>query len=345
MIMLPAMAARSMNYQGNRAIHVAVLLCIIAVGGMAQDSDQTAQIDQTIAHMLDGVGHKVIMQPRIDEVASFGEAAVLHLIKWYNQTDDKACWPLVACLCQIQTDSALRFVQGILKEHKKEWATRSAIKDYPVTREDDITESLIELVRMRGVVGYDATERLKKMIDRKPSRAGQLVSALKDDKAQESFAYELGEILAFVSGYSHTWCCFGVPPGRDPVTFRNDFWRDWWKRNKDNDVFAWLVEAVTSDNESRQAEALQRLWAVADKHALPYFLKALDSPSTRVQYWGVVGLKSVQGTLPHSGLQYTWEIFEKEKNTIIPSLKQEFERQQPTKGRAAPPEAGTTSVQ
>ena len=101
-------------------------------------------------------------------------------------------------------------------------------------------------------------------------------------------------------------------------------------------MFGWLAEAVSSDNESRQAEALQRLWASADKRAVPYFLKALDSPSTRVQYWGVVGLKSMQGILSHSGLQYSQEMFEKEQDVTIPLLKQEFEKQQPTTGSSVP---------
>lgn len=302
---------------------------MVAASGMAQDTNRAAQIQQAISRMLDGLGHKVVMQPRIDEVASFGEAAVPSVLKIYEQTDDEACWPLVACLCQIQTDTSLNFVQGILREHKQRRATSAAIRYYPIPREDDITEHLIGLVGIQAV-GYDATERLKKMIDRKPSRAGLLVSALKDDKDQESYAYELGETLAFVSGYSHTWCVW-VPPGRDPVAFRNDFWREWWKRNKDKDVIGWLVEAVTSDNESRQAEALQRLWATGDKRAQPYFLKALDSPSTRVQYWGVVGMKSMRGDIPNSGLQYTWETFEKEKNTVIPGFKSGTQKEQPTK--------------
>jgi hypothetical protein len=316
---------------------------MVAAGGMAQDTDRTAQIQQAIERMLAGLGHKVVMQPRIDEVASFGEAAVPSVLKTYEQTDDDACWPLVACLCQIQTDASLGFVQGILREHKKRWATSAAIRYYPLLREDDISEILIGLVGVKAV-GYDATERLKEMIDRKPSRAGLLVSALKDDKTQESYTYELGEILAFVSGYSHTWCVW-VPPGRDPVAFRNEFWREWWKRNKDKDVFGWLVEAVTSDNEWRQAEALQRLWATGDRRAEPYFLKALDGPSTHVQYWGVVGMKSMRGDLPHSGLQYTWETFEKEKNTVIPDLKRGSQEGQPTTGRTVPPEAAASGVQ
>lgn len=333
-----------MNDHLIRTISVTGLLFLVAASGVAQDTNRDAQIEQAITRMLGGLGHKVVMQPRIDEVVSFGEAAVPSVVKTYEQTDDDACWLLVACLCQIQTDASLSFVQGILREPKKRRATSAAIRYYPVPREDDITEVLIGLVGVE-TVGYDATERLKKMIDRKPSRAGLLVAALKDDKSQERYAYEVGEILAFASGYSHTWCV-GVPPGHDPVAFRNAFWREWWKRNKDKDVFGWLVEAVTSDNESRQAEALQRLWAVGDKRAMPYFLKALDNHSTRVQYWGVVGLKGAEGSLPKSG--YLSETFDKEKDSVIPLLKRKFaetDGEQPTTGRTVPPEAGASGVQ
>lgn len=333
-----------MNDHVKRTLCVTGLLCMMVTSGMAQETNRTAQIQEAIAWMLDGLGRKVDLQPRIDQVAAFGDAAVPSVVKTYEQADDGACWPLVACLCQIQTDAALSFVQGILRENKKRRSIEAAIRYYPIRREDDITEILIGLVGVE-TVGYDATERLKKMIDRKPSRAGLLVAALKDDKSEERYAYKLGEILAFASGYSHTWCV-GVPPGHDPVVFRNDFWREWWNRNGNKDVFGWLVEAVTSDKDSRQAQALQRLWAIRDKRAMPYFLKALDSHSTRVQYWGVVGLKQLEGSLPKAG--YLWETFDKEKDSIIPLLKQKFARmggEQSASGITVPPEAGDSSAQ
>ena len=338
------LAERGVRHNVMRMLCIAMMLALAITKGAAQDTNRTIRIEQAIDQMLAGPGHKVEMQPLIDRIASFREAAVPSLIQRYEKTDDDRCWPLMSCMCQIGTDTSLNFVRQVLSEHKKKWATSRAIKDYPISKEDDIAPELIDLVGVREQ-SYDAVERLKKMIDRKPSRAGQLVGALRDDHSLEAYEYELGEILAFVSGYSHTWCV-GVPPGQDAVAYRNNFWREWWARNKDNGVFEWLQEAVISDNESRQAEALQRLWAIGDKRATPYFRKALDSLSNRVQYWAVVGLKGVEGTMPKSG--YLSETFDKEKDSIIPALKLKFSKTdeaEPTTGPTVPPEARAPGVQ
>ncbi|MBC8869321.1 MAG: hypothetical protein H8E44_07875 [Planctomycetes bacterium] len=278
-------------------------------------------IEQAIDHMLSGLGHKTVMQARIDAVVGFGEDAVPLLMKRYGMTDDDRSWPLVSSLCQIATPTAREFVRQILTDHRERRATITVIRDYPVEHEGDIVGLLIELLHVRRQQ-YDASERLKEIIQRKPARAGELVQALEDEAESEGFSYQLGEILAFVSGYSHTWCV-SIPPGEDVVVFRNGFWRDWWSRNRYKDVFGWLVEAVTSDNDSRKARALQRMGASGDRRAIPYFIKGLNSQSESVQYWAVVGLKGIEGSLPATG--YPYESFEREKIRIIPRLKQEFE--------------------
>ena len=296
----------------------------LAVGGLhpccAEYSVHTEQIEQAIQDMLSGLGHKVVMQPRIDAVAAFGDDAVPLLIDRYRQTADDRCWPLISALCQIRSSAALQFVRQILKEHTKRYATSASIREYPIENEDDIIGLLIELLRV-DEQQYDATERLKKMLDRKPSRAGQLVGLLRDDSDSKDFNYRIGEILAFVSGYSDTWCVW-IPPGQDRIAFRNAFWQDWWKRNRERDVFGWLTEAVSSDNDSRQAQALQRMWATRDRRAIPYFIAGLNSPSEQVRYWAVVGLKQAEGSMPDSG--YLSETFQQEKGQIITRLKVKF---------------------
>ena len=317
----------------KRVLLPAIMLALIAIPGVAQDSSRTSLIEQAVEQMSAGLGHKVQMQPGIDKVASFGDEAVPLLVRRYETTDDGKCWPIVFCLCQISTDDSLRFVQQMLNEHKKKWATSAAIKNYPI-----VLIGLVQLQEHR----YDAIERLKKMIDKKPSRAGQIVDALKDDKNLEAYEYELGEILAYVSGYSYTWCVW-IPPGKDRVAFRNNFWREWWSRNKDKDVFGWLQETVTSDNENRVTAALQRLYAIRDKRAVPYFLKSLDSPSDSVQYWAVVGLKNLDGTLPEAG--YLSEAFHNEKDKIIPLLKQKFQKSESNQPTGRPAVSAANSSQ
>ncbi|MCY3020854.1 MAG: hypothetical protein NTW87_17695 [Planctomycetota bacterium] len=309
---------------------IGVVLILVGTKGFAQDTNRTTQIEQAIQRIFDGFGQKVALQPRIDEVAAFGDEAVPLLIKTYDVTDDDKCWPLVSCLCAIGTDTSLQFVRQILKEPKKIWAVSSAIKDYPIAREDDITALLIEVVRVPRLgakqgfkMNFDADDRLKKMIERKPSRAGQLVEALRDDDTVGAYGTPLGSILAFVSGYSNLWAV--TMPGKDPVKITNKFWTEWWSRNKAKDVFGWLQESIAANGEEHKTTVLQRMRATKDRRALPYFLKALESPSPNVQYCGVAGLKSLEGTpLPQTG--YTFETFLKEKDGLIMELKRKYEK-------------------
>ena len=301
----------------------AIILILVGTKGFAQDALRTAQIEQSIQKIFDGFGQMVWMQPRIDEVAAFGDDALPALNKKYEGTDDDKCWPIVSCMCKIGTDASLRFVRQILKEHKKPQAASKAVNDYPISREDEITPLLIDLLDMPRPLRYDAEERLKKMVGRKPSIAGELVGAMKDgiNNGNDS---KLGSILAFVSGYSNLWAVTMVP-GEAPIRITNNFWREWWSRNKEKDVFGWLEESINAGDENHQSTVLERMWAIKDSRASPYFLKALDSPSPGIQYWGVAGLRSLDGTpLPQTG--YPYERFLKEKDGLIMELKKKWEK-------------------
>ena len=296
----------------------------------ARAADHTTQIEKAIQGIFDGFGHKVEMQPRIDKVAAFGDEAVPLLIKAYDAADEDKSRPIVSCLCAVGTDASLRFVQQILKEPKNISAAIRAIVDYPITRENDITTLLIEVVRKPRqdakndtMLKYDAEERLKKMIDREPSRAGQLVDVMNDDDTAGTCGTPLCTILAHVSGYSNLWAV--SMPGKDRVKITSVFWVEWWRRNKEKDVFGWLQESIAANDEEHKATVLQRMWAIKDRRATPYFLKALDSPSVGVQYWGATGLKSLEGSpLPQTG--YTFETFLKEKDGLILDLKRRYEK-------------------
>ena len=229
----------------------------------------------------------------------------------------------MSCLCQIESDSSLSFVQKILRGHSRQFAVIRAIDAYPIAREDEIITLLIDLLVEKDHEFW-ARERLEKMIKRKPSRAGALVNAMvQTDSSMTGRNLYIGDILAFFSGYSNTWCCF-EPTGTDMGKWQHDFWNAWWNRNKDKDVFSWLIEPASSKNEYRQAEALQLMVQFHDKRAIPYFLSALDSSSSRVQCLGIFGLLDLDRTI-HEPM--TCDDVTKNKVTLIPLVKEKFKGQ------------------
>jgi hypothetical protein len=297
----------------------------VVSSGADEKPSGEGQIEQAIQHMVDGAGHKVDMRPRINTVVAFGDAAVPFLIKTFEKTKDENCWPVIDCLLAIGSDDSLAFAIKVVKEATKPYAAAVVIERFPVAREDEIMSLLLDSMRV-SKLHYNSSERLKKMIDRKPLCAGQLVRALKDDGANDAYDSVLGEILAFVSGYSNLWGA-KMSPNSEPVRFTNTWWREWWNRNKDRDVFGWLEESINV-SEDHKSTVLQRMWAIKDKRALPYFLKALDSPLPSVQYWGVVGLQGLDESFRGKELPYTgttYEAFLKEKDGIILELKRKFE--------------------
>ncbi len=286
----------------------------------SQDIVNETEINKAIDYMLDGLGQKIDMQPRINEVVKYGNPAVPLLIKKYKELEDRKCWQIISCLCKISSGSSLEFIRKILKEHRKRWSTSCAISNYPINKENEIIQILIDLVKDK-IYTYDASERLKEIIVRNPKASGDLVAALKDDDNLWEYYYNLGEILAWVSGYSNTWVVW-VPAGENPTTFRNKFWREWWNRNKEKEVFEWLLETIATDNSSRKAQGLQMMVFLNDKRAIPYFLNALDNNSESIRYWAVVGLKKLNNTAPESG--YKWEDFKQEEVEIIKILKDKY---------------------
>ncbi len=293
---------------------------VSAFSGLAEVPNKIqADIDQLLA----GLEHKWNPQDRIARIAKHGSNAVPFLIETYRRAEAEKRWALVDCLCRIPTTGSLEFVKSILRNHEDRSPTTRAIQRFPLEREDEITLILVDLLQVQNH-GSDARERLEQMILRKPSRAGELVYAMQiSDKSGTGKNWEIGEVLAAVSGYSHSWCCFGQN-GTDWGTFQREFWREWWKRNNEKKPFDWLVETLKSDprNDGREAQALQRLGYLRDSRAEPYFVKALDDESTGVQYWAVIGLLALEGSLSPGG--YRWESFLEERERVIKRLKQKF---------------------
>ena len=187
-----------------------------------------------------------------------------------------------------------------------------------------MTLFLIESLRVPKLA-YDSTERLRKMIDRKPARAGQLAATLNDDNSKDEQGRQIGDILAFVSGYSNLWAV-KASSNSEPVKITNKWWREWWNRNKDRDIFGWLEESISIDNEEHKTTVLQRMSAIKDKRALPYFLKALDSPRPDVQYWGVTGLQGLDVGFQGKQLPYTYEAFLEKKDGLVLEFKKKYVR-------------------
>ncbi|MBI3851050.1 MAG: HEAT repeat domain-containing protein [Verrucomicrobia bacterium] len=315
--------------QSGLAFGALLLLCVSVQGF------EPKEVQADIDHLLAGLGRKVNLEERIERVAQHGTNAVPLLIERYGQSDPEQRWLLAACLCQLPTVGSLDLLRSILRSHEDQRASSQVIRRFPLEYEDQITMILVDLLRVARL-SFDAEERLRKMIARKPSRAGDLVSAMDlADKSMTGKNWSIGEILADVSGYKHTWCCFG-PPGTDWGAWQRDFWTKWWIRNKDKEPFDWLAETLQSDlkNGSRQAEALQVLGSLKDPRSAAFLLEALDSESERVRYWAVIGLKRLDGSLDPTG--YRWETFQKEQAPVISQLKQKFSNQEHNPNRAQP---------
>lgn len=253
-------------------------------------------------------------QKRINKVVSYGNAAVPFLIQTLKKVEDRKSWNIIKCLCEISSEDSLKFVREILQEHIGRDATTASIRNYPVQREDEIITLLIELLKVQEQ-RWDASERLREMIYRKPSRAGILVETLKDGHSYKEFDYQLWDILAWVSSYHHDW-------GASSLVSGNNFWREWWSRNRDKDVFGWLLETYNSGYPSRKKNSLQNMAVLGDKRAIPYLVAALDDESNYVRYYAVNGLKKFNNTYPEGG--YLWETFLNEEKEVIQELKNEF---------------------
>jgi hypothetical protein len=273
---------------------------------------ESREIQADIDHLLGGLGHKADRQAQIERVVKHGTNAVPLLIERYTRTEQERRWPLATCLCQIPTIKSLDFLKDVLRTHEDRQATSEVIRRFPLEHEDQITLLLIDLLEVTHQ-SFEAQERLRKMIFRKPGRAGVLVRAMGSSGKSVTGRNKIGEVLAYNSGYSHTW---GV--------WQHEFWTAWWERNKDKEPLDWLVETFRSDpkNDSRRAEALQVLGSLKDPRSVPVLLEGLGSESERVQYWAVVGLQRLDGTLKPSG--YRWETFQQEQMQVIEHLKQKF---------------------
>ena len=322
--------------QSSCALAAWLAVCVSAQGL------EPEEIQADIDHLLSGLGGRVNLQERIDRVAKHGTNAVPVLIETYSRSEPEKRWPLAACLCQIPNAESVDFLKTILRSHEDRRAASEVIRRFPLEYEDQITLLSVDLLGAAHL-SFDAEERLRKMIFRKPSRAGDLVRAMgTSDKTMTGMNWQIGEILAHVSGYSHTWCCLG-PSSTDWGAWQQEFWTGWWKRNKDKEPFDWLVETWRSDpgNDARRAEALQILGSLNDPRSAAFFLEELEAESERVRYWAVVGLQQLDGTFNPGG--YQWETFQQEQAQVIKHLKQKFSSQRHHVDRAqqgAPPNVG-----
>jgi len=292
------------------------------VSSLAGESNN---VQADIDHLLAGLGQRVNLEERMDRVARHGTNAVPPLVETYAETGSDRRWMLAACLCRIGDDESLGFLRTILRSHEDRRATTEVIVGYPLAHEDQILPLLIDLLEVPQQ-SFHAQERLQNMIFRKPERAGVLVGAM--DPSVESPTgrnWLIGEVLAYVSGHSHTWCCFG-PADTNWGAWQHAFWTAWWERNRGKEPVDWLVETFRSDpkNDSRQSQALQILGVLKDPRVVPVLLEGLGAESERVRYWAVVGLKRLEETLDASG--YTVEAFREEEARVIEHLRRRFTR-------------------
>ena len=276
-------------------------------------------IESDITNLLSLHG-KVSIQTRrscFEKVVAHREDAVPALIHRYGTSGAVDKPPIVECLCAIATDKSLAFVTDILRRHEDKYATWCAIRCYPVEREAEITPTLVSLLAVQDY-GWNAQERLLEIMRRKPRQAEALVKALRDEAGLEKVDYSIWDVLQQVSGYGYEWGGWS-PPGTNPLAYRKTFWKEWWERNKDRQFFDWQVEALP------RAQALQNMGALKDRKAIPYFLKALDSPSQGVRYWAVIGLQKLDGTHNPSG--YIFEKYVAEERVVIERLRKKYNDQ------------------
>lgn len=297
----------------------ALLALRLSAQGPARDAIQ-ADVDRLIEEWR----FKENRDARIEPVLKHGTNAVPVLIGTYTRCGPSHRPLFVDCLCRLPTDESLGFLKEILRRREDQPATSAVVRHFPLDREDQITLLLVDLLTVRHQ-SLDARERLTKMIFRKPSRAGDLVKAMDlSDKSMVGRNLGIGGILASVSGYNNTWCCFGGSFDTDWGAWQRQFWTEWWRTNSNREPFEWLIETYWSDpnNPHRQEVVLQTLGSLRDPRSAALFVEALDSTSDRVRCWAVIGLKGLEGTLEPGG--YRWETFQREQAQEIPRLKQKF---------------------
>ncbi len=299
--------------------------------GQGQTSD-SSQIEIEVNRMLAAMQGKFSVYPYAEGFAKYGDAAVPVLISAYHEAPVEKRWALAACLSKIPNQESLDFLKLIIQTHIDRKSTLIAIRRYPVQGEDRIAPLLIEL-QSNDAYYYEAAERLRKMIFRNPAFAGQLVNALVDEESSVPTNRRIYHILEFPSGYQRNWPN-RTPDGRLTPASENSFWRSWWERNQDKEIYYWLMESLYLSSGKRRSSALQTLSVLNDPRAIPHYLSALDDEKFGTRYWAVICLKKMDGSYPEAG--YRSETFTEEEAIIIPQLRSKFAN---AALEASPPEA------
>jgi hypothetical protein len=288
---------------------------------------QRDEIQESVQALLKRAGGKVEMDKLLAQVMKYGSAAVPILIEAYPGATPAQRGCLAICLCQMPTVESLDFLKETLRKHEDDRVATAIVQHFPVEQEDQITLLLVDLLGVPRI-GFWASERLRHMVLRKPSRAGALIRAMEaSDATGVGKNWKIGsEVLAFVSGYAFSWDV-QLPPASDRGAAQREFWIQWWKRSEDKEPLEWLVDTYHSNSKalSRQAQAVQQMAALKDPRAKDFFLQALDSQVEEVRYWGVIGLKKLDR--PDDPQGYGWETFRQEQAQVVEQLKQKFAAQ------------------
>jgi hypothetical protein len=200
---------------------------------------------------IDRLSHprgKLVAEPIVQRVVSCGDRAVPLLRNALtNSTESRY---LVACLCKIGTDASLNSIRHILRDpsldeelrtnrssrehgiYKRYDDLTTAIQEYPVSHETEIVSPLIHYsdIAFAGI-SWEATERLRAMIRRRPEVIGVIIASL--DDSREQFSCNLGNILDMELGYPFRWPRSSLSDSPQNAAARyNSFWHGWWEQNR-----------------------------------------------------------------------------------------------------------------
>jgi hypothetical protein len=200
---------------------------------------------------IDRLSHprgKFVSVPIVQRVVSCGDRAVPLLSN--GLTNGTEGHYLVACLCKIGTDASLDPIRHMLRDFsldeqlltnrlsrdhgisKRYEELATAIHEYPVSGETEILPPLIHYSDLPFAgVSWEATERLRAMIRRRPEVIGVIIASL--DDSREQFSCNLGNILDMELGHPFRWPRSSLSDSPQNAAARyNSFWRGWWEQNR-----------------------------------------------------------------------------------------------------------------
>lgn len=285
-------------------------------------SPSMAEQDQNIKFEIDSLmsclNSKCDWSVGVAKIVAFGDQAVPALIEEVQKTDgDWKKRPLIASLCRIGSDRARDFLRDFLNKRNQQETMSVAmlIQEYPIKNEMEIRDTLINLLFYPNVLwNWEVSERSKAMIVRNPQWIGFIIKRLGDAKP-DSAPVSVYTVLENITGYD-LWACFEVKG----ECLRDEFWRQWWKRNQNKNQIEWLLEPLRSENAWRREQACKTLFNVSHPRVKDYFLKLIDDPEQKVRYWAVYGLKRLEGFKD----DYLFEDYIKNEQKDITELKQKF---------------------